>query len=115
MAALTLDDYVAHPLQIVRRVAVRGPVVLVGHSMGGSTVTGVANTAPELLARIVYLCAYCCVQLPNLLAYSQTQQNAESLLGHAEVVGVGDPARTGAARTNPRTVLPRSLPPSTRS
>jgi pimeloyl-ACP methyl ester carboxylesterase len=83
MAALTLDDYVAHTLQIVRRVAVHGRVVLVGHSMGGSTVTGVANTAPELLARIIYLCAYCCVQLPNLFAYSQTQQNAESLLGHA--------------------------------
>ena len=110
MAALTLDDYVAHTLQIVRRVAVRGPVVLVGHSMGGSTVTGVANAAPELLARIVYLCAYCCVQLPNLLAYSQTQQNAESLLGHAaEVVGIGDPARTGAARTNPRTGHPQVL------
>ncbi|MGH4001145.1 MAG: hypothetical protein ACRDTJ_27215, partial [Pseudonocardiaceae bacterium] len=30
-----------------------GPVVLVGHSMGGSTVTGVANSAAELLARLV--------------------------------------------------------------
>lgn len=66
VAELTLDDYVAYTLQIVRRVADRGPVILVGHSMGGSTVTGVANTEPELLARIVYLCAYCCVEVPRV-------------------------------------------------
>ena len=65
-AGLTLDDYVAHTLQIVRKVAVHSPVVLIGHSMGGSIVTRVANTAPELLARIVYLGAYCCVAFPSV-------------------------------------------------
>ena len=110
MAALTLKDYVAHTLQIVRRVAEHGPVVLVGHSMGGSTVTGVANTAPELLARIVYLCAYCCVALPSVPAYAPTPDTADSLLTHArQVVWIGDPARTGASRTNPRTADPQVL------
>jgi pimeloyl-ACP methyl ester carboxylesterase len=57
---------------------VHGPVVLVGHSMGGSVVTDVANTASELLARIVYVAAYCCVELPSLLAYAQTPENTQS-------------------------------------
>ena len=104
IAGLTLGDYVVHTVEVVRRVAVHGPVVLVGHSMGGSTVTSVANTAPELLARIVYLCAYCCVQLPSLPSYAPTPRNADSLLTQfREVVRIGDPALTGAVRTNPRT------------
>lgn len=110
VAGLTLDDYVAHTLQIVRKVAVYGPVVLVGHSMGGSTVTRVANTAPELLARIVYLGAYCCVALPSVPAYAPSPRDADSVLAHArEVVWIGDPARTGALRTNPRAADPQVL------
>jgi pimeloyl-ACP methyl ester carboxylesterase len=101
LAELTLADYVAHTLEMVRAVAVHGPVVLVGTSMGGSVVTGVANTAPELLARIVYIAAYCCVELPSLLAYSQTPEHTESLIPTAPQFG--DPASTGAGRTNPRT------------
>jgi pimeloyl-ACP methyl ester carboxylesterase len=110
VAELTLDDYVAHTLQIVRRVADHGPVVLVGHSMGGSTVTGVANTAPEELARIVYLCAYCCVELPNVAAYAPKPGDAEDVLAQArEVIWIGEPTRTGALRTNPRSGDPQIL------
>lgn len=110
LTALTLDDYVAHTLHIVRRIAVHGPVVLVGHSMGGSIVTGVANTVPELLDRIVYLCAYCCVALPSVPAYTLTPHTADSLLARArQVVWIGDPARTGALRTNPRIADPQVL------
>jgi pimeloyl-ACP methyl ester carboxylesterase len=110
MATLTLDDYIAHTLQIVRRVAVHGPVVLVGHSMGGSTVTGLANTAPELVARLVYLCAYCCVALPSVPAYAPSPRDDDSVLAHArQVVWISDPARIGALRTNPRTADPQVL------
>ncbi len=35
-----------------------GPVVLVGHSAGGYPITAVAETAPEKIAGLVYLCAY---------------------------------------------------------
>ena len=109
-AGLTLDDYVAHTLQIVRKVAVHSPVVLIGHSMGGSIVTRVANTAPELLARIVYLGAYCCVAFPSVPAYAPTPRDADSVLAHArEVDWIGDPARTGASRTNPRAADPQVL------
>jgi hypothetical protein len=53
----------------------------------------VANTAPELLARIVYVSAFCCVELPSLLAYAQTPEYAESLMPTPP--GLGDPTRTG--------------------
>jgi pimeloyl-ACP methyl ester carboxylesterase len=110
LAALTLDDYLAHTLQLVRRVAVHGPVVLVGHSMGGSTVTRVANTAPELLARLVYLCAYCCVAHPSVPAYAPSRHTADRLLTRArQLIWIGDPAVTGAARTNPRIADPQIL------
>jgi pimeloyl-ACP methyl ester carboxylesterase len=86
MAELILDDYVAHTMQIVRRVADHGPVVLVGHSMGGSTVAGVANSAPELVARLVYLCAYCCIESPSLPAYAPHPDTAADVLARAREV-----------------------------
>jgi pimeloyl-ACP methyl ester carboxylesterase len=103
LAGLSLDDYADHTLGIVRRVAEHGPVVLVGHSLGGSTVTRVANAAPELLARIVYLSAYCCVASPTVLAYAPTTPAPDSPLGRARrMVFLGNPGLTGASRTNPR-------------
>ncbi len=113
LAGLTLDDYVEHTLGLVRRAATNGPVVLVGHSLGGATVTRVANAAPELLARTVYLCAYCCVALPTVMAYATQVANSDDPgdpLARARARGwVGNPASTGATRTNPRTGDPEVL------
>ena len=110
LAGLSLDDYAAHTLAIVRRVAEHGPVILVGHSLGGSTLTRVANAAPDLLARIVYLSAYCCVASPGVPAYAPTAPEPESPLGRARAtVFVGHPGRTGASRTNPRSADPEML------
>jgi pimeloyl-ACP methyl ester carboxylesterase len=110
LAGLSLDDYSAHTLGIVRRVAEHGPVILVGHSLGGSTLTRVANAAPDLLARIVYLSAYCCVASPAVPAYTPTAPGPESPLGRARAtVFVGHPGRTGASRTNPRSADPEVL------
>lgn len=36
LAGLILDDYAEHTLGIIWRIAEHGPVVLVGHSLGGS-------------------------------------------------------------------------------
>ncbi|MCI2417904.1 alpha/beta hydrolase [Saccharopolyspora sp. K220] len=110
VAGLTLDDYVGRVLELVRRAAEHGPVVLVGHSMGGSTVTGVANTAPELLARMVYLCAYCCVELPGVPGYAPKPEDPDDVLNRArQVVWIGAPRRTGTSRTNPRAGDPQVL------
>ncbi|HEY3608829.1 MAG TPA: alpha/beta hydrolase [Pseudonocardiaceae bacterium] len=110
VAGLTLDDYAEHTLGIVRRAAKHGPVVLVGHSLGGSTVTRVANASPDLLARVVYLSAYCCVDAPTVVAYAPTAPVPDSPLARARrMVFLGDPRHTGVTRTNPRTAEPDVL------
>jgi pimeloyl-ACP methyl ester carboxylesterase len=103
LAKLTLDDYVGHTIGLLRRAADHGPVVLVGHSLGGSTVTLVANAAPDLVARVVYLSAYCCVDAPSVLAYAPSNPPQDSPLEKARRMAfVGNPAATGAMRTNLR-------------
>lgn len=101
LADVTLQDYVDHAVAAVRRVACHGPVVLVGQSLGGSTLTGVGNTVPELVSGLVYLTAFCCVELPSVAAYMQTPEAATTGLG-GTVTGLGDPATTGATRLNLR-------------
>ncbi|MEW2578427.1 alpha/beta fold hydrolase [Streptomyces syringium] len=69
LAGVTLEDNVSHVVEAVRRVAEYGPVILVGTSGGGATVSGVGNTVPDLIGRIVYVSAWCCVQLPSVADY----------------------------------------------
>jgi pimeloyl-ACP methyl ester carboxylesterase len=110
LSRLTLDDYAEHTLKAVQRVAEHGPVVLVGHSLGGSTVTRVANAAPDLLAHVVYLSAYCCVNSPVVPAYVPAEPSPGSPLAQARRLAfLGDPRRTGVSRTNPRTGDPDVL------
>ncbi|MFD2415945.1 alpha/beta hydrolase [Amycolatopsis pigmentata] len=110
LAKFTLDDYVDHTLGVLRRAAGHGPVVLVGHSLGGSTVTLVANSAPELVARVVYLSAYCCVDVPSVTAYAPSQPPQDSPLGRARRLAfAGNPAAIGALRMNVRTGDPEVI------
>jgi pimeloyl-ACP methyl ester carboxylesterase len=66
-AAITLADYVRRVGDVIARQP--GPVVLAGHSMGGITITQVAEAMPERLERLVYVTAF----LPR---------SGESLLDH---------------------------------
>ncbi|MGY0230898.1 alpha/beta hydrolase [Longispora urticae] len=59
MRGVTLRDNVRHVVDTLRRLAGPAPVVLVGNSLGGLTISAVANAAPELLHRVVYLSALC--------------------------------------------------------
>lgn len=78
--------------------------------MGGATVTRVANAVPELLARIVYLSAFCCVERPRVVDYAAAPENPDDPLVRARALAwVGDPASTGAARTDPRADDPAVL------
>ncbi|MFC7327897.1 alpha/beta hydrolase [Marinactinospora rubrisoli] len=105
LAETTLGDNVRHVTQVVRRAARHGPVVLVGHSMGGATITGVANEVPDLISRLVYLTAFCCVRLRSVFDYVLTPE-----AGTPPVIpGVGDPERLGVNRTNWRSADPEFL------
>ncbi|MFF0739077.1 alpha/beta hydrolase [Streptomyces sp. NPDC004111] len=59
LRGITLRDNVRHVVDVLHRLAPAGPLVLVGNSFGGLTVTAVANAVPELLDRVVYLSAVC--------------------------------------------------------
>lgn len=52
-AQITLDSYVEAVLA-----AIHTPPILVGHSLGGITITATAERAPERISRLVFLCAW---------------------------------------------------------
>jgi len=106
LAAFTIDDYVERVVNVVRRAHQQGPVLLAGASQGGVTVSRVGNAVPELLDRVVYVAAYCCVDLPNMVAYLGTPENAGSLLPLIQAVSVGDPMTLGVNRVNWRSADP---------
>ncbi|HCP01476.1 MAG: hypothetical protein CL573_08005 [Alphaproteobacteria bacterium] len=55
IASVTLDAYVSHVCEVV--LAQPTPVILVGHSLAGMTVTQVAECIPDKLDWVVYLTA----------------------------------------------------------
>ncbi|KUF11728.1 alpha/beta fold hydrolase [Pseudoponticoccus marisrubri] len=54
--AVTLDDYVATTLEAIAMA--EGPVVLVGHSFGGMTISAAAEAAPLDVSQLIYVAAY---------------------------------------------------------
>lgn len=99
MAGISTADDIAALAETVRAVAAHGPVVLVGTSRGGLAITAVARVVPELLARIVYLSAWCPVD-SGVSVYETSQENATSMLADAAAILVGNPAELGALRLN---------------
>lgn len=109
MAGVGLDEFTAAAVDVVRRVAAFGPVVLYGGSMGGATLDRVGNAVPHLIDRIVYDTAFCCVDLASPDKYLATPEGATSLVENLAAVIVADPATIGAVRSNYRTADPDAL------
>ena len=57
---VSVARYADHVAKIIN--GVEGPIVLVGHSMGGATVSQTSELRPERVALAIYLCAF---MLPN--------------------------------------------------
>ncbi|GAA2286665.1 alpha/beta hydrolase [Glycomyces scopariae] len=103
-----LQENVDHLVANLERARVNGPVIAVAHSRGGVTLTAVANRRPELLDRIVYASAWCCVEhTPG--EYVARPENAGSVLDQVFAVAAANPARLGAVRMNWRTADPALL------
>lgn len=107
LAGVTLPTNVEHVTRVVRRLAACGPVVLVGQSLGGITITGVADAVPHLISRLVYISAFCCTAQRTVLAQYQTPEGGFSLV--LGLPKLGDPKLTGALRTNWRSADPAFL------
>lgn len=102
LKGLGLDDYEARVTGIVRQAARSGPVVLVGHSLGGVSVSRVADAVPHLLHHICYMAAFCPSRgLPTADACTAAPENANAV-SPVELT-VGDPERLGVLRLNFRT------------
>ncbi|MFJ6694930.1 alpha/beta hydrolase [Streptomyces sp. NPDC091272] len=98
MRGITLRDNVRHVVDVLHRLAPSGPVVLVGNSFGGLTVTAVANAVPELLDRTVYLSAVC---LSDPMVTEEWDVLDDNLLDAAAArITVPDTAAQGVVRLN---------------
>ncbi|MEU8703683.1 alpha/beta fold hydrolase [Streptomyces sp. NPDC048565] len=105
---VTLADNVARVIDVLERAKRNGPTVLVAHSRGGATTTAVANARPELIDRIVYVAAWCPVDLDVGGYYAEPEMADVDPGGFAAAV-VGNPAELGLLRTNFRTADPATL------
>ncbi|UOZ08645.1 alpha/beta hydrolase [Amycolatopsis sp. WQ 127309] len=103
LAGVTLADQVAATVEVVRRAAAHGPVVLVGASIGGAAISLVADAVPDLIDLLVYDTAFCCVDLETPDEYMATPEAAETRVGDLLGFAAADPSVIGAVRFNWRT------------
>ncbi|WP_030160773.1 alpha/beta hydrolase [Streptomyces sp. NRRL S-244] len=105
---VTLADNAAHLIGILERAKQNGPVILVSHSRGGMTATAAANARPDLIDRVVYVSAWCPVDLDVSDYYAEPEMatvDAASL----GLALAGNPAELGLLRINFRTANPEAL------
>ncbi|MEU9359352.1 alpha/beta fold hydrolase [Streptomyces sp. NPDC048301] len=105
---VSLADNAARVIEALERAKRNGPTILVAHSRGGITATAVANARPELVDRIVYVSAWCPVDLDVSAYYGQPEMAEVDVMALAGSM-VGDPAELGLLRTNFRTADPSAL------
>ncbi|MGV9339938.1 alpha/beta fold hydrolase [Streptomyces sp. NPDC003688] len=99
---VTHADNVAHLISVLERARANGPVVLVAHSRGGVVATAVANARPDLIDRLVYVAAWCPVDL-EVAAYYAEPEMATVDPDTLALVLAGNPAELGLIRGNFRT------------
>ena len=80
-----------------------GKVVIVGHSWGGLTISHVAEAMPDKLHALVYLAAFL---MPAGMPAGAIFGDPSFKTGQAGALFIGDPAKTGALRIDPRSQDP---------
>ena len=80
-AGATLERYVERVVQSIDAGA--GPVVLVGHSMGGIAITGAAEARPDRVSAAVYVAAFLPRSGSSMSEISRSAENAGSLIPRA--------------------------------
>ncbi|WP_018538991.1 MULTISPECIES: alpha/beta fold hydrolase [unclassified Streptomyces] len=105
---VTLADNVAYLIEVLERAKRNGPVILVSHSRGGMTATAAANARPDLIDRLVYVSAWCPVELDVNDYYAEPEMATVDVASLAPAMA-GNPAELGLLRTNFRTADPDAL------
>ncbi len=104
---VTLADNVARVIEVLERAKRTGPTLLVSHSRGGVTATAVANARPDLIDWLVYVAAWCPVELDVNDYYTRSRRWRTSTPWPS-------PARWSATRPNSACCAPTSAPPTRR-
>ncbi|TDO24265.1 alpha/beta fold hydrolase [Pedobacter duraquae] len=84
-ADITMDSYITKVVHTVNNT--KGKVILVGHSMAGMIISGVAEQIPDKIEKLVYIAAY--VPTSGQSAYAISMLDKQSLLG-ASLVASAD-------------------------
>jgi len=105
---VTLADNAAHLIGVLERAKRHGPAIVVAHSRGGITATAAGNARPDLIDRVVYVSAWCPVELDVNDYYGEPEMAGIDASGLARALA-GDPAVLGLIRTNFRTADPEAL------
>ncbi|MGP3775344.1 alpha/beta fold hydrolase [Streptomyces sp. SDT5-1] len=108
MRGVTLAENAAHVIRVLERAKGNGPVVLVSHSRGGITATAAANRRPDLIDHIVYVGAWCPVDL-SVGDYHAEPEMADVDVAALGLAMAGDPAELGLLRVNFRTADTKAL------
>lgn len=72
---LSLDDYIDDLAQTVAKEP--APVVLVGHSLGGMLISGVAERMPDKIERLIYLTAWVPLDGRNMIQLGQLDKASQ--------------------------------------
>lgn len=80
-----------------------GKVVLVGHSLGGLTISPLAEALPDVVQDVVYLTAFL---IPDGEAANDALADDSFKAGQLGLLFAADPAKTGTLRINPRSPDP---------
>ncbi|MGW2260441.1 alpha/beta hydrolase [Streptomyces sp. NPDC004749] len=100
LAGLTVDECAESVLSTLREVRRHyRTVVLVAHSASGGPASLAAETAPDLVDRIVYLSAFVPAGRPRFVDYLTAPEQTATVRGGS--LGVGDVESLGAFRVNP--------------
>jgi pimeloyl-ACP methyl ester carboxylesterase len=99
LAALSINDYRDAVLKTVRGLTQggSGPVILVGHSLGGATLSLVGEAEPKLVRKLVYLSAFVPVVLDSVLGYLTREDFSAS---EVPPIFAGDPGVVACVRLN---------------
>jgi pimeloyl-ACP methyl ester carboxylesterase len=109
VAEVTALSAAATLVQQIRRIGGGQPCLLVAHSMGGVVATAAAESAPELFAGLVYVCAYAPVSGLPAAAYAVSTEDAgERKLGLRGLLGA-DPMKIGGLRIDTEDVSRHDL------